>query len=140
MQLLDRSLGDVPLTDTERENLQNSWIICAGAFQEIFKRKIGGEVLFDEALDITLTRADLEEYSGLPGEMLNRFSEVIPVKGPTRHELFLAYQGISEAINFETSDKERMQAADDAIKNLQGFRGLESYAISIARQAISKSL
>ena len=138
MQLLDRSLGDVPMTETERENLQNSWIICAGAFQEIFKRKIGGEILFDEALDVTLSRADLEEYSGLPGEMLNRFSEIIPVKNPTRDELFLSYQGIEESINFQGSDKERMQAADEAIKNLQGFRGLESYAIAIARKALSQ--
>ncbi|MFZ4778333.1 MAG: AAA family ATPase [Terrimicrobiaceae bacterium] len=138
MQLLDRSLGDVPLTDTERENLKNSWIICAGAFQEIYKRKIGGEVLFDESLDVTLTRADLEEFSGLPGELLNRFSEIIPVQPPTRDELFLAYRAISEKINFETSDKERMEAADEAIKNLQGFRGLESYAIAIARKALSQ--
>ena len=138
MQLLDRSLGDVPLTETERENLRNSWIICAGAFQEIYKRKIGGEVLFDEALDVTLSRADLEEYSGLPGEMLNRFSEIITVKPPTRDELFLAYQSIETAINFPCSDKERQAAADYATKNLQGFRGLESYAIAIARKALSQ--
>ena len=87
---------------------------------------------------MTLSRADLEEYSGLPGEMLNRFSEIIPVKNPTRDELFLSYQGIEESINFQGSDKERMQAADEAIKNLQGFRGLESYAIAIARKALSQ--
>jgi hypothetical protein len=84
----DRTLGDVPMTDVESENLRISWIVRAGAFQEIYKRKIGGEVLFEEALDITLTSADLEEFSGLPGEMLNRFSEIIPVKSPTQRKLF----------------------------------------------------
>lgn len=138
MQLLDRSMGDVPLSENQRENLRNSWIICAGAFQEIFRKKIGGDVLFDESLEVELTRADLEEDSGIPVELWNRVGEIISIRCPDKNELSRAYQEIEIALGIEASEKERTQAANEAVLSLQGFRGLEEYAIKCARAAISQ--
>ena len=135
MQLLDRSMGDIPLTDSQRENLKNSWILVAGAFQEIYRKKIG-DVLFDESLDIELTREELEAESGIPVELWNRVGEIIQIKGPHKLELCHAFEELEIAIGFERSEAERMREAAACVNSLQGFRGLEAYAISTARKAL----
>src|SRR5690606_26905618 len=88
MLLLDRDLREIQLSKTEAKNLRRSWIVCAGAFQDIYKLKLGQDVLFPEQIaSARIDRADLEEHSGLPTEFLNRLGTVITVAAPTPEEL-----------------------------------------------------
>ena len=138
MQLLDRSMGEVALTTAQRENLRNSWIILAGAFQDIYKLKRGPDMLFEEQNDIHITREDIENHSGLPTEFLNRVGQIIEVAPPGVADLEAAYRDLEAAVGISTTDKARRAAARDAVMSLQGFRGLESYAIDAARKALSQ--
>ena len=138
MQLLDRSMGEVVLTPTQRENLRNSWIILAGAFQDIYKMKRGPEMLFEEQNDVHITREDIENHSGLPTEFLNRVGQIIEIAPPGVADLEAAYRDLEAAVGITTTDKERRAAARDAVMSLQGFRGLESYAIEAARKALAR--
>ena len=137
MQLLDRTMGDITLTDSERKNLENSWVICAGAFQEIFKKKLGGEVFLAEELDIEITRADLEGC-GLPDELLNRCGEIVNISMPTQDEVSVVLKQIETALQFQVPEKEREAHANAAICELRGWRGLEQYALQCARRAIAQ--
>ena len=138
MQLLDRTMGEVSLTPTQRENLRHSWIICAGAFQDIYKRKIGGDVLLAEQLDVEVNRSDLEDGSGLPTELLNRVGEIVSIPSPSPEEVAEAFSEISKIVGFSPSEKERMAMAHEIVVSLQGFRGLEQYVIQCARRALSQ--
>lgn len=137
MLTIDRT-PDISLTASERANLDRSWIICAGAFQEIFRAKCG-EIQFAEELEnLEITRADLEEKSGLPTEFLNRAGLVIHVAPPTAKELANAYKTIEGAVGFAGNEKARVSAANQAAIELKGFRGLEEYALQCARSVIAK--
>ena len=138
MQLLDRQMGELVLTPTQRENLRNSWIICAGAFQEIIKMKRGKDLLFDEQNEVELTREDLDAHSGLPTELISRFGEIINVTPPTTCNLEEAFLTLEQKIGVSASDKERKAAARDAVLSGKCFRSLEEYAIKIARASISQ--
>jgi len=49
--LMDRNLSDLNPSATAVQNLKKSWILTAGAFQEIYKQKLGNDVLFAEQLE-----------------------------------------------------------------------------------------
>jgi len=139
MQLLDRSMGELVLTSTQRENLRNSWILLAGAFQDIYKAKRGEDMLFEEQATASITREDIENHAGLPTEFLNRCGPLIEILPPGVEDLEKAMAEIEKAAGISGTDKERRQAARRSVLNLQGFRGLEAYALEAAKKHLEKS-
>ena len=138
MQLLDRSMGEIVLTSTQRENLRNSWIITAGAFQDIYKAKRGADLLFEEQAAVGITREDIEQHAGLPTEFLNRVGPIIEIAAPGVSDLEKAMFEIEKAAGMSGTEKERRAAARAAVLNLQGFRGLEAYALEAAKKHLAQ--
>jgi len=140
MMLLDRHVPDIGMTATQADNLRESWILTAGAFQQIFKDKIGERIHFPEEVgNMRIEREDLEAHSGLPTELLNRVGPVIHVAPPTPMELAEAYEAIELATGQPETEKERMARARDAVVGLKGFRGLEEYAFFCGRKSLGRA-
>jgi hypothetical protein len=121
-------------------NLRESWILTAGAFQQIFKDKIGERIHFPEEVGtMRIEREDLEVRSGLPTELLNRVGPIIHVAPPSPMELAEAYEVIEMAAGHAETAKERMARARDAVVGLKRFRGLEEYAFFCGRKSIGRA-
>ena len=137
MGLLDR-VGE-GFTLTQKCHLERSWIICAGAFQNVFRKKIGESVSFAEELEnIEITRADLEEHSGLPDELLNRILPIYNLPAPRPDDLLAVYAEIDAITGADIGDKARVAMANEAIAGMKGFRGLAEYAIISATASLKK--
>jgi len=140
MMLLDGNMGEIKLTGTQKGNLARSWILTAGAFQDIFKEKMGASVDFvEQVAEAKITREEMESLSGLPTELLNRVGHVIHVASPTPLELALAYEEIETATGHKAAKKSRDDAAREAVIAMKGFRGLEEYALTCAREVLLKN-
>ena len=130
--LLDRQMPEVPggLNLMQKCHLSRSWIICAGAFQGIFRKKLGGEITLAEELEgVEITREDIEAESGITTELLNRVGPIVNVAAPTTAELALAFRLIDDDTGNSRPTKEREAAASTALVEMRGFRGLTDYAI-----------
>ena len=139
--LLDRQMPDVPggLTLMQKCHLSRSWIILAGAFQSIYRKKLGGEITLAEEVEGVqdITREDIEAGSGLTTELLNRVGVLVPVRGPSVAEYVRELKLVNDAVGTTRPAKELEAEASRAILEMRGWRGLSDYAVRAGCSALA---
>ena len=137
--LLDRQMPEIPggLSLMQKCHLSRSWILLAGAFQSIYRKKLGGEITLAEELEVEITRADIEAGSGLTTELLNRTGPLIAVAAPTVAEYARELKRINDETGNSRPMKELEAAAGEALIEMRGFRGLTDYAIKSGIAALN---
>lgn len=137
MQLATGTLHDFQPTSTALENLKQSWFLYAGAFQDIYRKKLGGAPVFVEQVEtLSITHDEIVESQWLPDELLNRMGWMIECKPPTADELSVAMEAVEQACGITVPSTERDAHAKQCTLSMQGFRGLENYAIRCAMHSI----
>lgn len=139
LQLLDAQLQDINPSATALKNLKSSWILGVSAFQDLYRKKIGDEVLFLEQLEnATLTYTDIAESGWLPDELLTRLSTYVEVKAPTVDEVSASMLEIEETCGLVIPKSHREGRARAAVMAMQGFRGLQQYALDCAEKSLDE--
>src|SRR5690606_9501806 len=84
MQLGTGSLHDFQPSPLALQNLRSSWFLYAGAFQALYRQKLGGVPVFVEQVEsLSITLEDIIESGFLPDELLNRMGWMIECCCPT---------------------------------------------------------
>lgn len=136
MQLVTGDVSDYPTTPNFHENFRKCWFIFAGAFQDLYRGQLGTsspsaeEV---ERLDITLD--DVIAARILPDELINRTGAFLHLAPPSIADMRSAMMQVEIAAGISVDEKERESYADEIVSRMQGFRGLENYALRIAQRA-----
>ena len=136
MQLVTGDVSDFPTTPQFRENFGKCWFIFAGAFQDLYRDQLGTESPSTEQverLDITLD--DVIASRMLPDELINRTGAFVHLAPPGMTDIRLAMIQVELAAGISIPEKERETYADEIVSRMQGFRGLENYALRIAQEA-----
>ena len=117
-----------------QESLEGSSIIAAGAFQDLYKKRLG-EVSFVEEIDAVppLTFEDIVAAGWLPDELVNRLGTVIELRPPTVPEIDAQMKIIEEAAGFT---RPKNQTPEKIAMSMTGIRGLELYALNAAISCI----
>ena len=117
-----------------QESLEGSSIIAAGAFQDLYKKRLG-EVSFVEEIDAvpSLTFEDIVAAGWLPDELVNRLGTVIELRPPTVPEIDAQMKIIEEAAGFT---RPKNQTPEKIAMSMTGIRGLELYALNAAISCI----
>ena len=136
MQLVTGDVSDYPTTPYFRANFDKCWFIFAGAFQELYRDQLGtasptAEEI--ERLDITLD--DVIAARILPDELINRTGAFVHLAPPSLDDMRSAMIRVELAAGISIDEKERECYADEIVTRMQGFRGLENYALRIAQRA-----
>ena len=136
MQLVTGDVSDFPTTCKFHENFGKCWFIFAGAFQELYRTQLGTvsptseEV---ERLDITLD--DVIAARILPDELINRTGAFVHLSPPGITDIRSAMLQVEVEAGISIDEKEREAFSDEIVSRMQGFRGLENYALRIAQKA-----
>jgi hypothetical protein len=130
MSLATKTLQDFNPSSLALRNLEDSWILYCGAFQDLYRAKLGKEVCFAEEVEqLSLSHEDILQAGWLPDELINRMGTFMEVKPPTVEELAVAMEAVEKIAGIEVSKKSRDAAASDSITRMSGFRGLQEYAM-----------
>lgn len=136
MMLIDCRLHGTGVSVDALRNLRDSVFVAAGAFQELYRLRLGSEVTFSEEVEALppLTLSDIVESGWLGEEFLNRLAcQCIEIRQPTVAETISHMRLIEGLCGIELTDREREKRADKIVMAFSGFRGLESYALECAR-------
>ena len=71
----------------------------------------------------------------LPDELINRTGAFVHLAPPGMTDIRLAMIQVELAAGISIPEKEREAYADEIVSRMQGFRGLENYALRIAQEA-----
>jgi len=137
MQLVTGDVSDYPTTSSFRANFGKCWFIFAGAFQDLYRAQLGtaSPTTEDiERLDITLD--DVIAAKILPDELINRTGAFVHLAPPSMDDMRSAMLRVELAAGISIDEKEREAYADEIVSRMQGFRGLENYALRIAQRAL----
>lgn len=138
MQLGTATLHDFHPSPTALKNLKRSWFLHAGAFQALYRKKLGGQAIFLEQIEsLELTVEDILEAGWLPDELVNRMGWYIECGAPTTDELSAAMHAIEKECGIVVPNAEREGHAKQCSLNMHGFRGIENYALRCAQHAIA---
>lgn len=132
------SLQDFKPSAAVMENIKSSWFLFCGAFQDLYRAKVGGGVvMFQEQLEnVNLTLDDIVESGWLPDELLNRFGWFLEVTPPTVDELAAAMQDVERHAGVVVQAADRDTLAKQIFLSAKGFRGLSNYALRCAQQSV----
>jgi hypothetical protein len=136
MQLVTGDVSDYPTTSSFRANFDKCWFIFAGAFQDLYRDQLGTATPTAqeiERLDITLD--DVIAARILPDELINRTGAFVHLAPPSLEDMRSAMIRVELAAGISIDEKERECYADEIVTRMQGFRGLENYALRIAQRA-----
>lgn len=137
MMLSTGDLQDFSPSPVAVAHLKNSWFVYAGAFQALYRKKLGGQPMtIQEVEELTLSLDDIAESGWLPDELLNRMGSYIEVGPPTVDELAVAMLHVEEQCEISVPESERDGHAKQCVLAMQGFRGLENYASRCAVHAV----
>lgn len=120
-------------------NLQRSWVVSAGAFQDLYVKKLGGRPMTAEEIE-TLEPLEYEEIvraEWLPDELLNRISsELIEIRPPTLEEQVRLMQAVEERLGVEMPPEKREEEARRSLTRMQAMRGLQNHALKAAKARV----
>ena len=137
MQLATGSLHDFQPSALALQNLKTSWFLYAGAFQQIYRSTLGGAPAFVEQVEsLSITLDDIIESGFLQDELLNRMGWMLECGCPTSDELSAAMLAVEQACGLTVPALERDSHAKQCTLAMQGFRGLENYAVRCAMHSI----
>ena len=119
------------MSDEANANLAKSTILAAGAFQMLYRQKLG-DVLFAEEIEAMepLTFEDLTTAGWLPDELVNRLGTVIEIRPPTSAEIEKEMGDLEDITGIA---RPKAFSPDGIARSMMGFRGLETYALELAR-------
>lgn len=139
LALLDGRIEMFGGTPQMAENLKKSWIISAGAFQDLYIKKLGGRPMTAEEIEILepLEYEEIVRAEWLPDELLNRISsEVIEIRPPTLEEQMRLMQAVEERLGVEMPPEKREEAARKSLTRMQAMRGLQNHALLAAKARV----
>ena len=144
MALMDGRITGFRHTSASLANLKQSLWIGAGAFQDLYRKKLG-DICFAEQIDdmAPLTFHDIQSSGWLPDELLNRFAaDLIEIRPPTTDETLKTIKGIARMSQTggEWTDRGLMERAQDIVKSLQAVRGIQRFALDCARSRVRKDV
>ena len=123
--------GACGLSDEANANLAKSTILAAGAFQALYKKKLGDISFGEEIEDMEpLTFDDLTAAGWLPDELVNRLGTVIEIRPPTAKEIEKEMATLEDVTGIA---RPKAFSPDGIARSMMGFRGLETYAMELAR-------
>ena len=123
--------GAAGLSDEANANLAKSSVLAAGAFQALYRKKLGDFSFTEEIEDMEpLTFEDLTAAGWLPDELVNRLGTVIEIRPPTAKEI---EKQMAELEDITGIARPKAFSADGIARSMMGFRGLETYALELAR-------
>jgi len=123
--------GACGLSDEASANLGKSTILAAGAFQALYRKKLG-DFSFSQEIDEMepLTFEDITSSGWLPDELVNRLGTVIEIRPPTAKEIEKEMGELEEITGIA---RPKAFSPDGIARSMMGFRGLETYALELAR-------
>ena len=123
--------GAAGLSDEANANLKHSTILAAGAFQDLYRKKLG-DISFSEEIDnmAPLTFDDIIASGWLPDELINRLGTVIEIRPPTATELSREMAALERATGVK---RPKAWSPDGLATSMLGMRGLETYALELAK-------
>lgn len=118
--------------------LSASHMIAAGAFQSLYREILGEEIMFEEEID-AMPEVDFETLMKaqiLPDELLNRLGSVIEIRPPGSVEILANMEKMESAAGVTFDPKKRTAMARAMSTGMQGMRGIEQYALELAKMKI----
>lgn len=142
MGLMDGRVQIMTCSSKAAQNLRKSiWIGC-GAFQDLYRKKLG-EVSFAEEIDAMppLTVEDIRQSGWLSEELMNRFcADLLEIRPPNVAETTEHMQRILSVIGTQMSTKAVNARAEEIVKSMQSIRGIEKFAMDCARQRVRQDV
>jgi len=133
MAVIDGTAFDTP---SVLDALAGSQLIAAGAFQDLYKARLGAWNFLEEVEDLApLTFTDLTSAGWLSDELLNRLGSVIELRPPGVAELEKQMSAIEKAAGIARLPG---HSPEGMAKAMMGMRGLELYALDVAIAGISR--
>jgi hypothetical protein len=137
MQLVTGDVSDYPTTAAFRRNYGKCWFVFAGAFQHLYRSQIGTALPTAEEVErVDITLDDVIASQGLPDELINRTGFFIHLSPPGLSDMRAAMIQVEKAAEIIMDEKEREGYAEEIVSRMQGFRGLETYALRVAQKAL----
>lgn len=139
MAILDGRVESWPNWSAEdAKALRGSMILGGGAFQDLYRKHLGPDVMFDQQIQdlepLTFERVVAAGY--LPDELLNRMGTVIEVRPPGVTELSAKMEAIEADAGISVTPDQRSKAARRMATSVTGLRGLELYALDLAKKVV----
>ena len=135
-------LQDFRPSATALSNLRRSWILAAGAFQDLYRKELGGEeIVFPEEIEKLepMTYDRIVETGWLPDELLNRLAgDLVEVRPPGVEEFSQVMEAIEADAGLTVAAEVRKKRAAAAACSFRGFRVIETYALQCAKKAIER--
>ena len=142
--LMDGRLSGMHHSATAAANLAKSVWVAAGAFQDLYRERLGDITFAEEVDEMTpLTFQDIQQSGWLPDELISRFAcELIEIRPPTTAETLTAIRGIAKVsgVAAEWTDKALMDRAQEIVVSMQSVRGIERFALDCARARVRKDV
>jgi hypothetical protein len=137
MQLVTGDVSDYPTTPQFRKNFGKCWFVFAGAFQNLYRAQIGTALPTAEEVEgIDITLDDVIASHSLPDELINRTGFFVHLSPPGIADMRSAMIQVEKAADIIIDEKEREGYAEEIVSRMQGFRGLETYALRVAQKAV----
>jgi len=133
MSLAMASLNDFKPSEAAIENLNKSWLLFCGTWQDLYKQ-------IDNPEDRSITPDDLIDRSGLPDELINRTGLLLEIAQPNYLELAISMNKIEQEAGVILERAEREAKAREYVKYRKGFRGLQDYALAIAMRGVNEEI
>ena len=129
MSLAMASLDDFKPSAAAIENLNKSWLLFCGTWQDLYKNIENPELR-------RISPEDLINYSGLPDELINRTGQLLELVPPQLEEFVLELKKIEQGTGIFLSDDARHDKAMGFIRSRKGFRGLQEVALELAIRGV----
>lgn len=142
LALLDGRIGTWGWSQTAVDAFGKSHFIFSGAFQDLYARKLDGDVMFAGEVEVlTLSEEEIFGAGWLPAELLNRIAAtVVEIKLPTCEEIEKLMALIDDAAGFKTAPRQYERAARNAVMSMRGLRAVEAHALNVARRKLAQSV
>ena len=133
--VLDELMGVIEaspvLSDAALVNLKESTIIAAGAFQDLYRSKLGEVTFAEEIEDMQpLTFEDITASGWLPDELVFRLGSLIEIRPPSAKEIEKEMMELEKCTGVT---RPKTWSPDGIARSLMGMRGLETYALELAK-------
>lgn len=142
MGMMDGRVQIMTCSSKAAKNLRKSiWIGC-GAFQDLYRKKLG-EISFAEEIEAMppLTLEDIRASGWLSEELMNRFcADMLEIRPPSVAETTEHMQRILSVIGTQMSTKAVNARAEEIVKSMQSIRGIEKFAMDCARARVREDV
>ena len=142
MGLMDGRVQIMTCSSKAARNLRKSIFIGCGAFQDLYRKKLG-EVSFAEEIEAMppLTIEDIRQSGWLSEELTNRFcTDLLEIRPPSVAETTEHMQRILAVIGTQMSAKAVNARAEEIVKSMQSIRGIEKFAMDCARARVRQDV